>query len=243
MSRIRFALCIPFLAGTACIPKVKHVSNPPREMTELTPAETPQEREKQYLQHQFVAAEETTTVTTTSEHGTDVSQTQDLTSLLQDGSYYELEDYLPALHAAGIALGTTNPLEYYDDINKSSRWSRTAAAALVLGPVIGVVMRADCGESPSDLGSDGEKQIDVYNDCQTGRSLPVLYGTLGGVAVAGGLGFLGIPRFMKATEPRREAKTQAEKNRAAWAQEWNRQLEEKLAVEEQPVESEPPPSE
>jgi len=233
MGRI-FVFSASLLFTTSACAKLQHVPNPPRSLAELTPAETPEEREEQYRQHRFAAAEKTTTVTETDSSGaTNVSSYQDLSLLEQDGSYYHMRDYLPVLQSAGVATDADNPVDYYDDINKQRPWLLGAAGALVLAPAMAVIVpRTDCGDSPSILDDDYDDTYPVYDACRDKAFRPVYLGVTGTFAASGVLAAIGKRRMKPARDAILETKAQATKERAAWAREWNRQLEQKLGVEE-----------
>ena len=233
MGRI-FVFSASLLFTASACAKLQHVPNPPRSLAELTPAATPEEREEQYHQHRFAAAEKTTTITETDSSGaTNVSSYQDLSLLAQDGNYYEMRDYLPALQSVGIASDVDNPVDFYDDINKHRPWLLGAAGALVLAPAMAVIVPpTDCGDAPSILDDDYDDTYPVYDACRDKAFRPVYLGVTGMFGASGALALIGKRRQAPARESIYQTKTKAEKNRAAWAREWNRQLEQKLGVEE-----------
>ena len=148
----------------------------------------------------------------------------------QDGSYYELQDYLPELQKVGIAKEIDNPTNHYAAVNKHGIYYKGAWGVFLGAPILGWMLTPDCGDRPNY----GDAGYDEYRDCTRSEMTPFLYAFLGGMAGGGVLAYMGFSRQIKAAAPIRKAKTQATKDRSSWARAWNKALMEKLSIQEAP---------
>jgi len=218
-----FLILIVFSVG--CV-----TPNPPRSLVDLAPTDSLEERKEQYEEYAFVPAEQTT-VTSSSDS---ISVQQNNSLLAQDGNYYYLADYLPALQKEGIAKDVESTLP-----NAQRRQSALITVlAGTLPALIGVFYSSTLGEA----GRAEEENCDIsspeYLACAERTAVIrderhdqqmqayMIGGGISSVIFTGALVWYWVENLAIV-----EKEKEAAKKRGKWARKWNKKLIQKLGLE------------